>query len=278
MNRIVFLIAVLATILIISCSDNHEHKSDFNENSDLNLSTKPKPEQKEHINELATIEPVQASSSAANEKMPEFRNCRARLIPLKTIRSEAGVTSASFTVSENPDYDPALGDACKGNLANLWQDLEQYDAMGIRANGFTMLTRKLDLFPETQRELVLFIDDVAKTNRGKINPQQYNRKVLADVLNLRREYLNLIRNETPKYFSNVHAPIINGYLAKHNLKLREYLTGEKLSFCYVPWDNCVTYFPPNKNLTTSLGRDLDVLYIASWDWWLVEALKEYKNQ
>ena len=237
----------------------------------VGCSPAPKPEP-------AIVDTVQTSPPAI-KKILEFRNCRAILTAQEHTDHKTKEISIIFSIDQNPDYKAELGDHCKGNLVNLWQDLEQYDRLiekhGHRIKHFTFIAPRLEYFPETYRELVLFVDHAAKANRDKINPEQYSRKVLEDVLKLRREYFALIRQETAKYFESTHAPIINQHLAKYGLKMKPYDAGEKLSFCYMPWDNCIYFFNPDKDFTASIPeREMDILYIASWDWWKVEPVEE----
>ena len=217
-------------------------------------------------------------ASQVEKPLPKFRNCRAILTAREVADYDTGVISIAFNIAENPNYDPGLGDVCKGDLANIWQDVEQYDELiekhDQRVSHISFITPKLEYFPETYRELVLFIDDAAKADRDSIDTEQYNRMVLEDVLTLRRVYIQLILDETPNYFADTHAPIINKHLKAHNLQMGKYGAGEKVSFCIIAWDNCVAYLPPNKELKNTLGRDLDILYTGSWDWWKVEPLNK----
>lgn len=195
-------------------------------------------------------------------------NCKG-MLNLEEPNLKSGKKRLVITIQDNPNFNAILGDVCDGDLRKLWPDLIRFDSE-LKSDEpfelwFTYMTPKLNLFPKTNIEIAEYIDDAAKRKTDDIKPETYDRTKLEDALGLRRKYLEVIWEETPKYFSANHAPILNTALAPYNLEMKSYSAGEKLNFCYVPWDNCVDFIPANTDLLTD--RDWTVLYAGSWDNW-----------
>jgi len=218
---------------------------------------------------------VQNSDETVNNNTVEIAplNCRG-MLSLHSPNLRSGKKRLIIRIENNPNFDGAIGDVCKGDLRNLWPDIIRFNDELKSEDPYELwlsyITPNLNLFPKTHIEIAEHIDDAAKREKNNIRPETYDRTELDDALDLRRKYLELIWAETPQYFAANHTPILNKALAPYNLEMMEYSAGEKLSFCYMPWDNCVDYIPANKNLLTDHDRDWIILYAGSWDNWEIQ--------
>lgn len=201
------------------------------------------------------------------------KNCRA-MLTLHEPELRSGEYIIWVYIKENPDFNATLGDACEGDLRNLWPDLKRYDAELKTEKPYKLrfhnVAVNLDLFPKTHLEIAEYIDDAAKQNADWIRPKSYNRAKLEDALALRKIYLNLIRTETHNYFATQHAPILNDILAEYHLGMGQYNAGEKFGFCNVPLNNCNHFLltDKDKEILLKSDRNWTILYTRPMvDYW-----------
>lgn len=142
---------------------------------------------------------------------------------------------------KNPDYDESLGDACKGDLKNLWPDLRRFetelqtDAPHIYK--IWLIGRNIKYFPITAAEAKNHVNASA-TEYGLDNKlDQFDRSTELGRNKVKSELFKFLSRSQNNYWLNEHGPIIEGLLSDYNLKLEGYYQ-EKPKFCYDLYELC----------------------------------------
>ena len=168
-------------------------------------------------------------------------NCPVMLVAHSNFRTRDSKQYLSFTIQENPDYDLQSGDACQGDIKNLWSDLNRFDAQieaqMLNINGIHDVDRALKYFPVTERAFKLFIDDAAHEAELHDRLEAIDRSTLEGGMEVDHTIIWFIIKNEQDYFAREHTPIIEATLSKYSLKMRPYET-EKMGYCYYPYDIC----------------------------------------
>ena len=185
-----------------------------------------------------------------------------------------------FQIEHNKNYEPNLGDACRGDIKNLWRDLNRFDPIIEEytpklAHISGMFEPNLNRFPVTTKKLKNFVNNRATEISFTESLKTYNRSTLEGGLEIQRASRQFLMKALQEYLDQEHKPIIEAYLNEHGLKMGRY-SGEKLQFCYKSFNRCSKYVEFNQS--ANLNDELDFEFFGAWSGgWKFEHDKQGKT-
>jgi len=175
----------------------------------------------------------------------------------------------SFQIEENPNFDSVSGDACEGNIKNLWPDLKRHSKL-IEEHSqnlrhiYGFLGRNLDYFPITKADVKRYVDEAATAARLKEKLNSYDRNSLEGGLKIAGDSRTFLYQTLQSYLDQEHKPIIENILVKTKTKMGRF-QGEKLQFCYKSFNRCEYLVTRTK---TSQNEEFDFEFFGvAFDWW-----------
>ena len=226
------------------------------------------------INEAPKTEPFETPDKLVSKPL----NCPAILTAHRYKKWKTGQVWLRFQIEQNKNYEPNLGDACHGDMKNLWQDIKYFEELIEEYNPklshiSRLFGQNLDYFPATKEQVKHFVDkkaaDVSLTSQLK----SHDRSTQEGGMEIQRASRRFLMQTLQEYFNQEHKPIIDTYLNEHSLKMGHY-SGEKLQFCYKSFNRCEYLFTK----PISQNENLDFEFIGmGFDWWQFEHDKPEKT-
>ena len=188
-----------------------------------------------------------------------------------------------FSISHNPDFDIDLGDACRGDVKNLWHDFLRFEAE-IESHlpnvkGWFNATIIFKNFPKTESELKHFIDQASKNQGLPHQLDNIDRSTLEGGLEYQNKILGLIIEQERIYWQAVHTPVMDTTLSKYGT-VHLKVGSEKHAYCYHPHETCRGYYRyddrkeerPESHIGVKSEFDLEYLWagIGSYGFDLIE--------
>lgn len=142
---------------------------------------------------------------------------------------------------ENPTFNPDKGDACEGNMKNIWTDLtrleKEIESHSGNIKHFHSISFNIAFFPETSREIQTYFDKSPEKKKlfGELDKLKGRNLFNNEEFDRRIRYLIIDVEE--KYWMEIHAPIIEKVLYKYDLKIDGY-DSEKHFYCAPRYDLC----------------------------------------
>ena len=193
---------------------------------------------------------------------PDYRNC-----PV-IVRHRESSKGLHLWTDQNEGFDANLPNECEGRLETVWQDIEFFEPLmekhAPNILGSFHVGFYLKHFPDTQLEISEYLSRESQKEFEKIDLGDYENQ-LDEVSKTQIQYISLFREKLPEYVSQIHTPIINGYLKPYGVEMEAYDLGEKVSFCLVENDNCLIYFPRNDELMRE-NPNLTIFFLGTWDY------------
>ena len=152
--------------------------------------------------------------------------------------------SLRFHIIKNKDYDSSLGDACEGDIKNLWPDLLRFEreieayAPYIRNIGGISLN--IEHFPQTMKAVKDHVNNSAVKYKLDEELDQFDRSTALGKNQAEGKILLFLRDSVDIYWINEHGPIIEGLLSEYGLKLSSF-SQEKPKLCYDRYKLCICY-------------------------------------
>lgn len=220
--------------------------------------------------------PMPNTASISETSKPEVHflnplNCpimiEARSFKYEAVRAERENLSLnpylSFWLVRNPNFKRDEGDACEGDLKNLWPDLLRFETEIVahwpNIRGMNGLGYGLKFFPETFNETKRFIDQAATVANVREQVDSIDRSTLEGGLSVNNILIRLVRDNERRYWMEEQGAIIEDVLSGYSLKVATY-GAEKTSYCYHPYSICRSYYRPD----TETSRDqYDLEYLGS---------------
>jgi len=173
---------------------------------------------------------------------------------------------------DNPNFDASLGDACKGDMKNVWKDLKRFDvnAQTYRVQlGFYGNPDIIKLFPKTANDVKNFINETTQDYRLDYKLDQIDRSTALGKNQIRVEMSKYYQYSHRSYWLTEHAYIINNILSEADLNVK-FWSSEKPSYCYDRYEMCSCYtqfelckLPENEREKIS-GQSYDFEHFPVW--------------
>jgi len=152
--------------------------------------------------------------------------------------------SLNIWLTPNGNYDSILGDACKGDLKNLWPDLLRFEneieSYKPYINGINGIATLIEAFPQTINDVKDHVNSFATEYGLNEKMDQIDRSTAHGKNSVKRELRGFLNKSVSDYWLNEHGPIIENLLSEHDVKLRHY-SHEKSKFCYDRFEYCSCY-------------------------------------
>lgn len=215
-----------------------------------------------------SIEASDTSTKQSTEiPLAEPINCRA-ILEAKTFESKrhGDQLRLMFFIQRNTNFNEALGDACEGDMKNLWQDFKRFSPL-IEEHAQNLshisgpLGYNLDYFPVTRAEIKRYVDEAATETLLAEKLALYDRSTLEGGMEIQRASRKFLMKTLQTYLEQAHKPIIESALT-NNISLDEY-GGEKLQYCNNSFNRC-EYLPPNKTIKNQFNFEFIGVGIDGW--------------
>ena len=221
-----------------------------------------------------------STPKTVNNPVLQPLNCPAILTTRTYNKWKTDQVWLSFIIEQNKNYKPNLGDACNGDMKNLWQDLkrfnpliEKHDPKISHISG--LFGQNLNHFPATKEQVKHFVDKKAADVSLTSHLKSHDRSTLEGGLKIQRASRQFLMKTLQEYLDQEHKTIIEAYLNKHSLKMGHHST-EKLQFCYKNFNRCSKYIKFNQSV--DLNNEFDFEFFGAWgDWWNFEHDKQKKT-
>jgi len=190
-------------------------------------------------------------------------------------RSKPDQIWLSFQIKQNANYKEELGDACKGDMKILWQDIKRFEPLIEEHSPHIryisgLLGNNLKYFPVTEKQIKYFIDNEAIQKSLSSKLKLHDRSTLEGGLKIQEASRSFLTQALQDYLNQEHKPILESYLKDYNLKIGPFL-GEKYQFCYKSYNRCeylVEDSPPEYN-----NLDFEFIGVAL-GWWEFENINQ----
>jgi len=215
------------------------------------------------VSEPVNVEAVAETQTVQNTAVKAPLNCPVMITVKSDYSKRDDREYLFFSISYNPDYDIDLGDACRGDVKNLWPDMLRFEAeieshlpnVKGRFNSASILGN----FSKTENELKRFIDQASKRQGLPQLLDNIDRSTLEGGLDYNRKILGLIREQEKNYWQTVHTPALRAIFSKYGtVNLR--IGSEKQAYCYHPHDLCRGYLQVRETVErpeSQIGNDSD---------------------
>ena len=212
--------------------------------------------------------------------LPETLNCPIIIEPYESKNKRDGdKVWLSFQLKENSKYDSTLGDACEGDMKNLWQDLKRFEHQIEKRRPnikyiHGLLGYNLDYFPVTKTEIKSYFDKAADTVGLKEKLNKHDRSTLEGGMEIQRASRDFFMKTLQAYIDQEHKQIVEKTLINQDIKMSNFMA-EKLRFCYKSFNRC-EYIGAD---TTKTDDEIDFEFIGvGFGWWAFERDKEDKSE
>jgi len=138
---------------------------------------------------------------------------------------------------KNPDFDASLGDACQGDMKNIWQDLKRFD---VNSQYYRVHLNAVEFFPKTAKNVKNFIDATTIEYRLDYKLDQIDRTTALGRNQVKGAMGAFYGFAHRSYWLTEHAYIIDGLLSESDLHVK-FWSSEKPSYCYARYERCICY-------------------------------------
>ena len=231
-------------------------------------------------NEPSFQAPKTTTTQPVETSLPEPLNCPIIIEAYESKNKRDGdKVWLSFQLKENSKFNSALGDACEGDMKNLWQDLKRFDHQieKYRHNMqyiHGLFGYNLNYFPVTKAEIKSYFDEAADTVHLKEKLNKHDRSTLEGGMKIQRASRDFFMKTLQAYLDQEHKPIVEKTLINHDVTMSDFMA-EKLKFCYKSFNRC-EYIATD---TTKVDDEIDFEFIGVWlGWWTFEQDKQDKQE